>query len=530
MPPCLRAFPNGAFPNRAFVPLPHYTPVVSLPGLELALKELPRIGTLVKDRGYRQVWRFEFGGRGYFLKFYPIGGYRDWLRRLARGSPAMLEFLRLQRLQKAQIPAPRAIAVLMGFHIGPRRGDAVVIDAIEPSVQLDALLNQCELNGDPIPNHLELAGQIRSLIQQLVKAKLGHKDLHLGNLLLHEGKLHLLDAYAVHDDGMRLRDLQLLANSVGRYATLTDLQRGWDELGPGGRMPVRNPVTAQFSREWIYRITGNNRYFGQLDCEGWHGHFFKQEKNPRRWSRASQLTIDRRDWLAALPALLAAMEADQLPIIKRSPSGDVLRGRVRLAGEEIDIIIKRPRRRYWYRYINEIGRGPRSRRAWRKAWKLLIRNLPTAWPLLMLERRKLGYVVDNLIIFECVPGKTLWQTDLDALQPLARELLFRRIGRILRRIEQLGFSHFDAKSSNWIVREDDKLGPSPVLIDVDGVRQRRWVALGITRLLRSLRAHRQYTAADSLALCQGYAPYAPLIRDNEAIAEIAAASSQETVK
>ena len=31
----------------------------------------------------------------------------------------------------------------------------------------------------------------------------------------------------------------------------------------------------------------------------------------------------------------------------------------------------------------------------------------------MLEKRKFGYVVDNLIIFECVPGKTLAATDLD---------------------------------------------------------------------------------------------------------------------
>ena len=53
-----------------------------------------------------------------------------------------------------------------------------------------------------------------------------------------------------------------------------------------------------------------------------------------------------------------------------------------------------------------------------------------------------------------------------------REMLFRRIGRILRRVEQQGFSHFDAKASNWIVRDDEKLGPGPVLIDVDGVRQR----------------------------------------------------------
>ena len=45
--------------------------------LEDALRDLPRIGTLVKDLGYRQVWRFEHAGKAYFLKFYPKGGFRD---------------------------------------------------------------------------------------------------------------------------------------------------------------------------------------------------------------------------------------------------------------------------------------------------------------------------------------------------------------------------------------------------------------------------------------------------------------------
>jgi hypothetical protein len=178
-------------------------------------------------------------------------------------------------------------------------------------------------------------------------------------------------------------------------------------------------------------------------------------------------------------------------------------------------VIKRPRRRYWYRYLNEIGRGARARRAWVKAWKMIARNVPSAWPLLLMERRRLGYVVDTLIVFERVPGATLAKADLDAIPPARRDMLFRRTGRLLRKIESLGFSHFDAKASNWIVMPDPKRGESPVLIDIDGVRQRRWVALGIQRLLKSLRSHPQYTPADSLALCQGYAPWTRMEQERE---------------
>ncbi|HZK80111.1 MAG TPA: hypothetical protein VFC46_03570, partial [Humisphaera sp.] len=48
-----------------------------------------------------------------------------------------------------------------------------------------------------------------------------------------------------------------------------------------------------------------------------------------------------------------------------------------------------------------------------------------------------------------------------------------------------------------------------VMIDIDGIRQRRWTALGINRLLKSLReVNKQYSVPDSLSLCQGYAPTA----------------------
>jgi hypothetical protein len=109
----------------------------------------------------------------------------------------------------------------------------------------------------------------------------------------------------------------------------------------------------------------------------------------------------------------------------------------------------------------------------------------------------------------------LAKADLDAIPPARRDMLFRRTGRLLRKIESLGFSHFDAKASNWIVMPDPKRGESPVLIDIDGVRQRRWVALGIQRLLKSLRSHPQYTPADSLALCQGYAPWTRMEQERE---------------
>ena len=149
------------------------------------------------------------------------------------------------------------------------------------------------------------------------------------------------------------------------------------------------------------------------------------------------------------------------------------------------------------------------------------------------------YVVDSILICEYVPGTELASANLEEIPTEARARFFHRCGRLLRKIESFNYSHFDAKANNWIVCPDDKAGPIPVLVDIDGIRYRHWVGLGIERLLRSMKLHKQYTPDDSLNLCRGYAPYAALRQDtpNKTDAELAenhgdvqSADGQETPK
>ena len=53
-------------------------------------------------------------------------------------------------------------------------------------------------------SHLAIGEAIRLLVRQLALAGLGHSDLHLGNMLLSNGKVYLLDAQAVHRRGVRM--------------------------------------------------------------------------------------------------------------------------------------------------------------------------------------------------------------------------------------------------------------------------------------------------------------------------------------
>ena len=208
---------------------------------------------------------------------------------------------------------------------------------------------------------------------------------------------------------------------------------------------------------------------------------------------------------SSLAGTLGRIERDELTIIKRADNGDVLSTQLEIGSRPFDIIINAPRK-YIRQHLSAMFSGSPARRTWIKTWKMLIRGIPCEWPMLLMESRVRGYPAESLIVFERVPGATLAAVDLDSDRIKSRQTLFFRAGRRLRLIEKLGFTHTDAKSTNWIVFDDPGNGLIPILVDVDGVRHYRWQMMGIERLLRAMRQHPQYTPDDSYHLCRGYAP------------------------
>jgi hypothetical protein len=491
-----------------------YKRIVSTARLEEALRNFARAATLVKSGARRQTWRFTFDARDYYLYFYPRGSSGNG--RLGGSNPSHQGFFGLQTLQKASVASPRAVAQLSGFHIDNVLGDAVIVEAINGARRLDEFLLDHELRGEPIPNRRHLARQLRTVLHQLGRAGLGHPNLRLGSFLVSGQRVYLRDGAGVRRGGMRQADVMCLAHEASRYATRSELRRGWDLLMPGTEMPRRNPQSPRLWREFLRGIFRDNEAFGLLIEREWKGAFTKRSPHARRWAVSSQLDIKHEDWRRAWPRLLERIERRELRVLKSDPSGDVFSTDVELGGTTVSVIIKRPKRKVWWRYVFDVARPARARRTWVKAWKAIIRNLPTEWPLLVMERRTIGYVTDGILIFERVPGVTLDQFDLDSLDADARELLFRRAGRTLRTLEDTNLAHYDAKSTNWIIVNDERVGPIPVMIDLDGIRMllRKLQGFGIQRLLRAMRQHPQYTPPDSLALCRGFAPFTPIMRED----------------
>lgn len=508
----------------------------------------------VKCRPFREVWRLSVEDVSVYLKWFPTDqlSWRQRLKRFWGTDPALQEAAAIETLRKLQIPAPKLVDVFPGLRRNGRTGDALLTWGIEPSEPLDELLQRCRREGLPVPERRELARLVLELVETLARSGYGHRDLHFGNFLYcpaeHPSRrMALVDAYALHTGGLTQRDLLVLGFSARAYATRTELLRGWRRLltasragrrgrsedaddsdnrtdegtGKTGRRPLPPVLNGVSRRQWrkaVERMVRPGRgSCGRLrwqapDGRIYQGLCFLRQRFPHRHSAVSTMTLTPEDYLRELPCLWDELTAETLEPLKRSASSEVWGGEMVLAGVPVDVVIKRAFRRRVYRYVTELGRGTRTWRAWWKSWALIARDIPTAWPLLMLERRTMGVVTDQLLVCERVPGCPLDRVDLDAMSPEDRDRLLRRVGRLLRHIDDSGLVHFDTKASNIVIRPDPVLGPGPVLVDVDGVRTYTWRGEGLRRLLRSMREHHpQFSETDAESLRRGYAPW-PIAR------------------
>jgi hypothetical protein len=239
-------------------------------------------------------------------------------------------------------------------------------------------------------------------------------------------------------------------------------------------------------------------------------------KHPQSESRASRLTFDPAWWQAQLANLSRWFTPGGGQPCKESHSGLVTR--VALAHPEgaLQVIAKRPQARNGWRRIIQWLPPSRSRRGWRIGHALLHRDIPTARPLAILERRFGPCAPDSVLLTEALPGALDLETYLhekhlalprDEWLRLKREFSTQLV-RHVRRLFDCGFAHRDCKASNILVVQhpERKL----LWIDMDGIRRRRFgrpadPLRALTWLHVSLLRVPGLTRTDRLRFLQAYA-------------------------
>jgi tRNA A-37 threonylcarbamoyl transferase component Bud32 len=412
------------------------------------------------DRDGVEAWRFTFNHVEHLLHFH------------TRPATGAIEFSGLMRLQELQLPAPRAIALLKGFTINGRKGDAVILTKLAHATRLDEL-NPADLSLD---QQQDLQLQLIELLKQCHSNQCCPVPLTLARFVLHQDKLLIVPD--TQSPGGLVSSTRLGELNASSYRLTTRRQRREFATLFGDGSSVRFPTQPVLD-------TGS-----LVDLDGQLGRIRTQPLQGCWWSRLAHLPPSINDFRQ----LKALFDPAAGHVIKSDSSGTVRQ----VTFNGIYLIVKSPTPKAGIvKSVLNRFRPSRVMRVWHKTHRLLDRGFATEIPLLVLEHSPTS---PQLIVFEKVPGTVLNQYPLSSLDQPSRELLFHRLGRVIRRIEEQGWSHFDTKTSNWVIAADPKGNPSPVLIDCDGVRYYRWRGFALERLLRSLQEHPEFSDPDRLAL------------------------------
>lgn len=496
----------------------------------------------VKENARREVWRAEVQGTPYYFKYYFNKPWRTALQRFVRMPACLAEWHSGLFAARAGIPAVRPVAFTLDVRRGRRRCAVLASEAIEPSLPLDEFWQKLQADEDPVRRRQDTAALTDALAHMIARAHqcgFEHLDMHAANILVqtlaprHYRPL-LVDLQSarqnvpIHDAAV-VRNLAQLNQWFRKHSRLTDRLRflraylRWrgeyeDTCVHSRRLTLRfeQLVTAltkaarrharRLGRQRDHRVFRNGRYFARLRLPGgWRGMVVIRCKHPTDTSRASRMTLEAPWWRGQLTRLLRRFDEPAAPAdeCKDSHSATVRRAVLTMGTTTIPAILKRPRARNARRAIAQAWPPSRSRRAWQRGHALLHRDVPTARPLALLERRLGPFVLDSLLVTEAIPGavdlETFLRREHASRSPSGwvhlKRALLPRLVRLMRRLQQRGFDHRDCKASNILVVEHPEL--RLLWIDLDGLRCRRRISAA-RRLRPLVRLHVSLQAVPGL--------------------------------
>lgn len=499
----------------------------------------------VKHNPARTVYRGMVEGRMIYLKHYHNPSLSHRLGRLLGFSDAKKEMEYANHLSARGVPTAPALAAMCGGGV-----EWLATEAVAPAMPADQWHAMQQARG--LPGHLAIQRAIVSLGQMIGRMHATgviHKDLHCGNVLV---KMDPADPDApvqlvltdLHRAARRRRlsrrtksaNLAQLLHDRANFTTRTErirfllnylrasqaggTTRGWQLLVEDFGYRHTHRQNSQKDR----RIFGKNRYFAPVRLsDGWSGNVVLASKRRPVSSRVAHLELALDDWLKALQNPESLCEGPGVEVVKDSPSALVVHRRLIVGPHELDVFIKRPRRKHPWKFLLNLFRESRAKRSFYLGHMLLSRRIATALPLAMLERRVCGAVVDSILIAETIQGQHLgdfldtWlsrpgklETDLTPVQQrqFVQEALWQ-LGRMVQRLHDNHFAHRDLKAGNVFICGQETRTPEVVLIDLDGLKWTRVLTMrrrfqGLMRLNVSLLNCPAVNRAGRLRMLLGY--------------------------
>ncbi len=425
-------------------------------------------------------------------KEYRYVSLRDRVRYLLWRSRAEQEWFALGRFRQLGLPAPRALAIAahqQGRHIA---GGLVMefLNDTRPFVELvhagdsplpdGAQIGAAFRAPDPTAQHLRWLQTGAQWVRTMHDRGVWHRDLHGGNVLVHEKEgLYFIDLHSCRFlprlarwqrwDGvsMLLHSLAESISSAGMEAFLEAY--GVEVLGGGASLK-------QVSQELRRRIAQRQRK--RLASRS--KRCFKRSTMFEVTTTANVRTYHRRELdLSLLDEVWQAPSSAEL--LKKSDRGWV--GRRRLGDRSVCVKFHRPS---LLEALQSLFESHRLRRAYAAGHALWVRRIPTAPVLALREERRFGLPRGTFLVTEYLENAV--SLDQFAARAFARPararegrpVVVRRglvaaVARLVRRVHDYGLYPHDLSPQNILVVEGTRSSaessqislPEVYLVDLD---------------------------------------------------------------
>ena len=305
----------------------------------------------------------------------------------------------------------------------------------------------------------ELAGQhIRGVLQ---------KDLHLGNFLLQNDKVFLLDAAQV----------QFFPGEIDRKKSIAQLAMLAACL-PNGRKEAMKKLCLQYFkvREWHFEDSDEILFQKQLALHRKRAINRGLKKSLRTSKRYFKITntqctavFDRVfcnedqtcDFIEQLDKLM-----DDGEILKNGKTCSV--SRFNWNGN--DIVVKRYNHKGLIHSLRHTIKGARARSCWIHGHRLGMLNIPTPKPLVFIERRRGLLIWKSYMVTQYIEGQRLYDILHDECVTGEQSLSIQReVEDLLNEMGRSRITHGDLKHTNILITKN-----GPVLTDLDAMRVHQW--------------------------------------------------------
>ncbi|WP_248765784.1 lipopolysaccharide kinase InaA family protein [Pseudomonas protegens] len=387
---------------------------------------------------------------------------RPVLAKLLVGSKAARHFQR--ELQGVRLLAEQGLTTPLLLADGLQEGEGgwLLFELLQGAQSLGDAWKQVEALPVLADEQTEVLAEALGAIGQLHAKGLWQSDLHLDNLLRHDGRLYLIDGagICVEEAGKPLSRQKVLENLGVFFAQLPkSLEPFTEELLVHYLLSnAEHALPLEALQKQVNKIRGW-RLRDFLNKVGRECTLFSVQRGP------FALRAIRREEEAAMLPVLEQADAllDQGHLYKTGGAASV--GRVEVAGRPL--VIKRYNIKGFAHWLKRFWRPSRAWHSWREGNRLAFLGIATPKPLALLERRFLWLRRSAYLVTEHLPGPDIierFAPFVDSGQAPEPELL--ALDRLFAELIKERISHGDFKGHNLFWQEGRW-----ALIDLDSMCQ-----------------------------------------------------------